>query len=221
MVKKYEQDVLGGYADLKNDFQDDDYILTYRPEIKYIAPEGIEDEAIEEGVVPPTVDEIRNRTEKVIESYRAIKDLAEIAQDRIDGKVTAAGGLDIHLDPVRDAYTIAALQRKFPDADPSVITYDQYRDCLDAMRRSQLEKGKSILPVDADYQLARSDPYRVNFGGLGSLPGMNRPEIASPAAQIVEPIDIDQFQGNVITALFQKMIPKITELVFKLINPFG
>jgi len=213
--KKYERAVsLPG--EVGNSFENEDYVLTYKPVIEYVAPETIElDDGIQ-AAVPRTIEGVRQETEDLIEGYRAIKELSEIAQQRIDQRVEAAGGLTIHLDPKADSSVIAAMKRRFPDGDPTKITYDQYRDCLDAQRRNQVD-----LPLVSatDIQNAKADPFRTDFGGLGNLAGMNRAEIASPA-QVVEPIDITSFQTTVVKQLFEMLTPMIKDLILKVVNPF-
>lgn len=215
MRKKYELPITLP-SDQGNSFEDDDFILTYKPVIEYVAPETVDLDDGEEIVKPKSLEEIRTTTEGLIENYRAVEKLAEIAQERIDKRVEACGGLTIHLDPKTDSHVVEAMKRKFPDADPTKITYDQYRDCLDAQRRNQVD-----LPLVSaeDIQNAKADPFRTDFGGLGNLPGMNRAEVASPA-QVVEPIDITSFQTTVIKQLFEMMTPLIKNLIIDVVNPF-
>jgi len=201
-----------------HDFEDDDYILNYKPVIEFVEPDIQPDDGDDffEPEPPATLDSLRTRTANVIEGYKAIKKLTDLAQERIDQRVAAAGGLEMILDPNVDSHVIEALKRKFPDEDPTKITYDMYRNCLDAQRRNQPD-----LPVvtGEDIRAAKADPYRTDFGGLGNTGGQNRAEISSPA-NMVKPINISSFQTTVVKKLFEMLTPLISTLVLDLMNPF-
>jgi hypothetical protein len=127
-------------------------------------------------------------------------------QQRIDNRVKAAGGVEVKLDPSKDAATIAAMKRRFPDKkDPTKITYDDYKKVLDCV-------GKSAATPPAvsadDIRAAKSDPLRTDFGGLSNQHGENRPEISSPASA-VQPVDSEAFQASAVLALFALLLPLI------------
>lgn len=187
----------------------DDYILRFKPNLSYIEPEQLADE---DGLLSANArtetDEIsqaRQRTEALIKNYDAVNKLADLAQQRIDDKVKTSGGLDIVLDPVRDAHVISALKRTFPKAtDYSRITYDQYKHCLKEQSKQQVTPA--ITPKDI--QDAKSDPNRVDFGGLKNPAGSNRAELSS-LANSPKPIDLTAFQAAGILILFKLLRPYI------------
>lgn len=203
-----------------DDFDDDDFILNFRPTITFVEPE-IEEELqseLEEEPPPETIDSFRDRSRKLVEGYKALKNLSDTTQRRIDQRVQGAGGLTVNLDKNKDANVIAAIKRAFPNKeDPTKITYDEYKQCLDG-----ISKAAPDTPVitDAEIQAAKNDPLRVDFGGLKNLPGTNRPEISSDGNSI-DPVDIDEFQSNALLALFKLLSPMILkEVKDKLLSPF-
>jgi len=188
-------------GDIGGDFNESDEILNYRPRIEYVEPDPEYFKPDVEEVV--TIDDVRDRTQKLINGLDAVAKLADIAQKRIDQRVKNSGGLTMKLDPKRDHQTIAAMKRRFPNADPSQITYDDYKKALDCLQ-------KSTAPVPqvtaADIRAAKSDPNRTNFGGVNNKSGENRAELSAPG---MEPMDLDKFQKNAVIALHKLMEPLI------------
>ena len=196
-----------------SDFTEENTILNYKPSIVYEEPPQ-EDEG--EGAAPGEssdttnqIEEFRKKTEGIIKGYEAIDKLADLTQKRVDAKVKDSGGLKICLDPVIDALTIAALKRQFPDSDGKCITYEIYREALD-----RLNKYNKKAPVveDKDIEAAQKDPLKVDFGGLGNLPGQNRVELSSLASTI-QPIDTNSFQDSAVKSLFKMMLPLIMGVI--------
>lgn len=192
--------------DIGGSFDEERRILTYKPSIEYEEPPQ---EDIDYGVADPETSEIedaRKRTESIIENYKSINQLTNIAQGRIDSRIEAGGGFEINLDPARDAQVVSALKRCFPEAkDHSKISYEMYKQCLMRMNKAA---GSTPGISPADVQTAKEDPLRTNFGGIGSPPGMNRTEISSPASNVA-PIDLAAFQAAGVLALFQLLYPLI------------
>lgn len=205
MAKKDQEFSLPG--DLGHDFDRQRDILTFRPVIRYVEPEPLEDDlAFEPEDVPPTIDEARQEVQDLIDSYDATKKLAEQAQRRIDNRVKQAGGVVVKLDPVKDAMVIAAMKRQFPDKeDPTKLDYECYKKCL-----KDLSAAGPTPPTvsDADIKAAKADPLRTAFGGSDKTAGENRPEISSPM-NTVNPIDLSAFQAAGVIALFALMLPLI------------
>lgn len=196
--------------DVGHTFEDQDRILNYRPKIQYVAPPTEQDGARIDVPNPSSgnnLDNLRKRTEDIIKGYEEVKALAEVAKKRIDDRVEAAGGLTITLDPNRDAHTIAALKRQFPDLpDHTKLDYKTYKQAMNCARVGA--NPPPAISID-DIKAAKADPYRTDFGGRGNLPGANRPEISNPANPI-PPIDINAFQAAGIIALFGLLLPQIT-----------
>ena len=193
--------------DTETTFEEEHYILNYRPSIGFVEPEqeSFEDVAPtpEE---PETIDSLRDRTSKIINGLEAAVKLSDLAQKRIDSRVKAAGGVTIKLDSKKDAATIAAMKRRFPKKkDPANITYDEYKQAIDCISKSA--PAQPTVTAE-DIRAARADPTRVNFGGYDNQKGENRAEISSPISSI-EPIDLDEFQKSAVLALFLLMLPLI------------
>jgi hypothetical protein len=207
MAKKDGNIILPDETDTS--FDREDTILNFRPKIRYIEPEQVDLDDQEVGVTAiekPTIDSLRDRTQQVISGYRASAALADLAQKRIDSRVSSAGGMQIKLDPVKDHAVVAAMKRRFPDKeDPTVITYDDYRACLDKMNTN------SPVPpavTTADIQSAKNNPNKTGFGGYDNQQGENRAEISSPANS-VQPLDLVKFQSAAILAAFALMRPLV------------
>jgi hypothetical protein len=187
------------------DFGDDDFVLNYRPRIGYVEPDQISVESTLEPE-PPQLEDIRNRVEDLIKGYRAVQQLADATQKRVDARVKAAGGMTVKLDPVIDAPTIAALKRQFPDQDPTIVDFDKYRTSLIKQRELSPE-GPTV--TSADIRAAKPDNLRTNFGGVNNVQGENRAEVSSPA-KTLKPVDLDALQAAQVVALFALMLPMIS-----------
>jgi len=156
-------------------------LLAYRPDIKFIEPEVMPGE-IEPIEVPVQLEEIEIERQKVRQLAKAVNVLATAIQARADER---AKGMVIELDPKVDAQAVAAMRRKFPDDDPTKITFEQYRSCKEDMRKRGEEIGKqaSISPEQVD---RATEPDATNV----------RPEL-DKNSQIIEPLDIPKFQDIV------------------------
>jgi hypothetical protein len=195
--------------DPATDFSQENFVLNYRPEIRYVSPEPEVDFTPAEEI-PPTVEEARSRTGEVIKGYRSVQKLADIAQRRIDNRVEAAGGIIVQNDPIQDSPVVAAIKRQFPGEDGSRITYAMYKKCLEKLN------AQSEAPViqGTDVLSARVDPLRTDFGGLSNTQGNNRAELSSVASQIIKPIDQDSFQKAAVAGIFKLMLPLIKDVFF-------
>lgn len=194
--------------EIGHDFGRERDILAGHPIIEWEEPPQDDDLSDDYEVVPEKseLEGFRERTQNIVDGYRKISDLIDTAKEKLDRKVAAAGGLDVQLDQNRDAHTIAANKRQFPDKNPNVITYEMYRKALDFIAKNQDGKVPGIS--EDDVNAAKTDPLRTNFGGVGSVPGNNRPEISSPANS-VSPIDLKVFQAVGVVALFKLLRPYI------------
>lgn len=191
----------------------DDFILNYRPTIAFVEPEQV---PAEPHVVQPetTLDDTLARTDKVISDLNNIAALSDALQQKVDEKVKALGGLDIKLDANRDSATIAAMKRRFPEkADPTVISYDDYRAALDCLQQAAMPT-QQVNP--SDILKAQLDPYRTSFGGLNNVNGQNRPELSSAAN--IQPLNILEFQEQALVSLFKMLEPLITKLIGKVVG---
>jgi hypothetical protein len=202
--KKKQQLSLNLPDEMGNDFEDDRDILTYKPRIEYQEPpvdpdtDGGYGDSTDE---PETIEEARKEVEDLVEGYRKVEQLAELTQKRVDSRV---GDYSIQLDPKVDSHVIAAVSRCFPEAsDPTKISYEMYKQCL--ARQNNVDPD---VVTKGDILEARKDSGRTNFGGYGLPPGLGRSEVSSPA-EVVQPIDLQEFQDNSITELWKLLVPLV------------
>jgi hypothetical protein len=175
-------------------------ILNYRPSIEYVEPKQQE-------VVPTPLSELKTpslpQTDKLENLAATIDVLGAAVQAQID---QAAKDVAIKLDPAIDAAAIQAILRMFPEKSTDTtlyITYQDFKDCQDliASHAADLAKQASISPEDIAN--ARKNIDTVVPGGYGtpaSTDGGLRPEL-STKAQIVQPINMSDFQNDLIKIL--------------------
>lgn len=191
--------------DAAGDFQDEDALLNYRPNLNWEEPE---EEFLEEAssfVEAETIEDARSRTEALINGYNRVKQIAQLVQKRVDNRVNTSGGLDITLDPTSDASTIAAIKRRFPTKDPTRITFSMYKQALSCMQNQALPPP-AVQP--ADVQAAKNNPATTNLGGWKSPPGSLRAEVSS-SANSMKPVDLNEFQGKAILKTFLLMLNNV------------
>lgn len=179
-------------------------ILAYRPKIDFVEPE-VEPGEITPIEVPVQLEEVADERKKVRQLAKAVNALATALQARVDEK---AKGLVIKLDPKVDAQAVMAMRRMFPGADPTRITFDQYKKCKEDMRKKGEEIGKKATITPEQVEKAIQDMATAAAGGAGvggtfnQLGGFNTPDALNGGlrpelnknAQIIEPLDIDEFQ---------------------------
>ena len=194
-------------GDLGNSFEEADEILNYRPRIEYVEPDPqYFQPSIEEEEEPETIDDVRDRTQNLVNGLDAVAKLVDIAQKRVDARVKAGGGMTVKLDAKRDYHVIAAMKRRFPDKeDPTQITYDDYKAALDCLQKTSPAQTDGVPRVTAaDIRAAKADPNRTSFGGSDNTQGENRAELSSPG---MEPIDLEAFQKAVVLAMHKLLQP--------------
>jgi hypothetical protein len=203
----------------------DDFILNYRPQIEFVEPEQVPEEALpEKESIGTSLDSTRDRTQKIIDGLRQIATLSDAVQKRIDQKVQSSvgqatggseKGLSVKLDPQKDFAAIAALKRRYPDrGDYSSITYDDYRKALDCM---QMASQAPLTISPNDILAAQSNPLKTDFGGYSNQNGQNRAEISS-SANSIQPINLEEFQKDSIISLFSLLRPLVVEEILKQIS---
>jgi hypothetical protein len=200
--------------ELGHDFEDDHHILTFRPKIAFIQPptqelDGGDDINFPVDTSDDSIDAMRQQARELRNGYEKLHKLAEITQGRIDQRIAADGGFEMHLDPQVDAHVIAAIKRRYPDkTDPNKITVEDYKRCL-----SNIANSVTLPGIDPEaVRAAKSDPYRTDFGGYGNKPGDNRVE-RQTSVQGIQPLDINKFQANAIIKLFEMLKDMITDLI--------
>tara|TARA_Y100000310_G_C20685627_1_gene818746 strand:- start:53 stop:724 length:672 start_codon:yes stop_codon:yes gene_type:complete len=186
-------------GDVGHDFEDEHDILTSRPKIEWDPPAPEEgDEKV--AVADPIIQENRQRAEGIIEGYKRVAKLTDELQKKIDDRVKKLGGLEVELDPVKDAATISAIKRRFPEVkDPTKLDYATYKKAL------ACAKPKLSVPAltTADILKARQNPTTTGLGGFGEKPGALRSQNTGPS--FGNPVDLEEFQKNATLDLFKMM----------------
>ena len=203
-------------------------ILEFRPSIDFVEPDA------EEGVIQPQDDrlqleDIESERDSVKRLATAVNALATATQARIDDK---AKNMIIKLDRNVDQDAIQAMRRKFPDANPLEITYDQYRkvkeDIRNAGRAVGLQGSVSPSEISAarDQAAAAGTNAGTNLGGFGTDDarfGLLRPELDA-RSQVIQPLDIEKLQISLICILVNFIWKNFIRVIFKPIAippPFG
>lgn len=183
----------------KNLEQDDRDILTFRPDIVFVEPEG------QEGEITPIQDpipfeDIQNERQRLRQFAKAVNTMAAAIQARADQR---AKNLVIKLDPNADADAIQAMLRRFPGAPRDEITYEQYRQVREDIRRKGEAVGRQAIIQPQEVQQARDSLNTYVPGGYGTTlanTGGLRPELDT-RAQIIPPINIEELQIDLICIL--------------------
>lgn len=175
-------------------------ILQFRPNIIFVEPDA------EPGVIDPVSDDrlpfedLQVHRARIKQFAKAVNTMAAAVQARADER---AKDLIIKLDRKADQDAIQAMRRKFPDADPYAITYDQYRAVKDSIRQKGIEIGRQGIVQPDEVQKARDELETFIPGGFGTElaeTGGLRPELDT-RVQIIPPIDLEEMQINLICIL--------------------
>jgi hypothetical protein len=200
---------------LKLDDQSKD-VLKFRPNINFVEPDQ-EEVPIEVRPDLPDFDEVKNRRKKIKAYANSLNLLAEIIQGMIDDEAEA---VIIELDPNIDIAAIQAMRRAYPDADPNRVTYEQFKQCEENLRNHAESIASNSIIDQNDVASAREDILRnrnVPIGGLGTREAENgglRPEL-DKRNQIVEPINLDDFQNEMLKVLVNTIWKKFMLPLFK------
>lgn len=175
-------------------------ILTFRPNIAFVEPD--QQPGVIDGIDYPQFEDVQAGRQRIKKLAEAVNKLATATQARVDQR---AKGIVIELNRDADQDAIQAMRRRFPDDDPTKITYEQYRAC----RNGVIGKGVSIgdqAVVSADQVKSARDTLstgRFAPGGYGTKEAENgglRPE-NDGQGQIIPPINIEEVQINLICIL--------------------
>ena len=196
--------------DVCYNFEDDHELLNFRPNIDFVSPEHQPDAPGNERFMEDDIGDQQDATANRILQLDAIVELADLAESRLDERISALGGLNIQLDARVDGPTIAAMKRMFPtNANSNQISYDQYKQALKAISAGA-KKPPQLDPLDM--RGAQENPFKTDFGAIGLAPGMARPEMAG-GTQTIEPLSLPEFVAAAIMSLFAMLIPMITDLI--------
>jgi hypothetical protein len=194
-------------------------ILNYRPEIVFVEPEA--EIEVPVGETPlPTLEEDKKSWEDLGRMALLSKLLADVFQDKISRKV---GDFTIGLDPNNDAAVIAAMARKYPEADPTKITYQQYRECREGMRDRSDSMANALGPDENLIKEMRMNPMKSQLDAFGlntpnARQGLLRPDLEK-YNQVVEPIDLESFQDALIRRLMNLLWKKFVKPALRPLIP--
>jgi len=169
-------------------------ILERRPCVAYIEPPVITPPSV--AIEPVVVQNVN----KVLQLAQAVNVLAEAVQARVDLR---AGGMAIKTD---DPSVIAAMRRLHPNTNPTVITYDQYKQCKDNLRNRGENIGNNLF-VSPGIDNTSDPKAAQNAGGYGTDAAANgglKPE-SDPSMQVVEALDIGKFVLRKLEELMNKL----------------
>lgn len=195
------------------EFRETRDILTKRPVIEFVEPEQIPGEQTPEELLL-IVDEARNRTLDLIQQYKRLEKLTDIAQARIDRR---AEPTVITLDVTQDVSICNAMTRVFgPDIDCTQITYAQYKQMIDLICNSV----EVPTLTSEGMQDALTDPFKKNFGGFGGAEGSLRPELKlrELGGKTIEPVNLDQYKVKKLVQLIQDLTPGLRPIIIDLIK---
>lgn len=187
-------------------------ILSYRPNINYVEPEATEPVIDPITLDEPNIDEVT----KEIEAIKALADnvgvLATAVQAVIDARCK---NVAVKLDPRVDFATIQAMRRLYPDSDPYLITYDQYRKCkenlynagLDIAKQTTITTDQVNKEIDRATQSATGSNSNNASGSLANFGGWGDPDAKigglriGDFGKIIDGIDMEEMQFDLIKIL--------------------
>jgi hypothetical protein len=205
-------------------------ILEFRPNIHFVEPEVQPGEILAEEE-DPQLEDIEDARREVKQLANAVNVLATALQKLADEK---ARGLVINLDPKVDPGAVSAMTRKFPDADPTKITYDQYAQVKEDLRKFGEETGKKAIITPDEVSDARDDADKAQQNivsdRISTMGGFNTPDARSGAlrpevnsrAQVIPPLNIPEIQISLICILANFIWKNFVVAAFKPIKiPFA
>jgi hypothetical protein len=195
-------------------------ILRFRPNIDFVEPdqEPSSPHPVELPPDPISIDNIKNERIKIAKYARSVSTLARVVQSLIDDE---AASVIINLDPNVDAAAVQAMRRTYGVSN--TITYDHFRQCEENLRKHAEAVAKKATFSEEEMEDAREAIIRnkdVPIGGIGTAKAANgglRPEL-DKRNQIVTPINLDEFQSNILKMLanflWKNFIKKVIPLPF-------
>ena len=194
---------------------DDIEALKFKPNISFLQPlPKVGPQATEEPI--RTFSEVSSRVNNIINGYKNIDKLAQLAQARIDSR---SGSLTITLDRNKDQTVLQAMRRMFPAQIPTEIPYTTYRKALDCLGANAKKHGKQFIITAEERMKAKATGFNTtaHIANLTALPGQLRPELQNP---VMPDLDMEEHQKNLIIILFEQMLPMIINTIMILLDPF-
>lgn len=189
-------------------------LLNFRPKIEYVEPPPEHEEP--NPIVEPKVDNFQG-PERLYNLANAVDVLGATLQARINER---SKNIKIRLDPKVDAATIMAMKHLFGEEE--FITYDQYRQCREKLCKYGSDLAKKTATSEEEVEMARAK-LRAGLTAAdldGATDGGLRPEL-SKKAQVIEPIDIVEFQAELIKLLEREIWKTMIYKPFKKIPGIG
>ena len=188
--------------------QDQD-ILSFRPNIEYVEPDQQPGEITPISEDKPQLEDLIAQRTEIKQLAKAVESLATAVQAKADER---AKGMVIALDPQIDYQTIQAMKRIYPNDNPNEITYEQYRSCKEGiLARGKMLGQQGAITIDnvrdATRNASSSERGMTQLGGYNTLDSSNgglRPELRKKG-RIIEPIDLEEFQLNLMCILVNKL----------------
>lgn len=190
-------------------------ILNFRPSIDFVEPSVLP--ATPNPVeAPPAVIDDGAEAEKIRLRLYNLADSIEILATAVQAKIDArAVEMRIFLDPKVDAQALAAVRRH--EIDTAEIPYSLYKHCRDQLRQYADEQAAKNRITKEQIDAARVEMEKKPIGGFGTPEAKNgslRPEL-NPKAQLIEPLDLDEFQNLLIRILVNFIWKKFIKPTFK------
>lgn len=196
-------------------------LLAFRPNIAFVEPDQEEQELGPFKDEEPQLEDILAERKQVKKLAEAVNALATAVQARVDLK---AKDVVMVLDPLVDGAVIQAMRVCFPQDIATQITYAQYKHCKDDMRLLGVEIAKKTTLDPVAVQQARDEAVEsvkdigksTQFGGFNTPEGREgrlRPEVQA-RARIIDPIDLEDFQVNMICVLVNYIWKHLIKPVF-------
>lgn len=176
-------------------------ILEFRPRVQYIEPAVLPGQVNAREKTTRTREDVTKKLKKLKALATNVNILATLIQSKADER---AKNVVVKLDKKIDASVVAAMQRMHPDANPLEITYAQYKECKERMRKRGEELGRQGLVnvqevKDIQSRINSDDTLPGDWGTEKGNTGGKDPRYSSPT--IIEPIDVVQLQDVLIRIL--------------------
>jgi hypothetical protein len=197
-------------------------ILEFRPQINFVEPE----------VQPGVIDPITPDQPQLEDAYDDVEELRKLA----DAVNTLATALQSKVDEIAvdvkmavtddDDVVQQAMERMFPDDDPTILTYQQYKHCKDHILQEGINIGDQLIITpdeigafkdDAkkalDNESSRSVTQMGGFGTPENADGRLRPELQT-RGQVIKPLKYKKLKAKLLCMLANMIWKKFVRPAF-------